>query len=313
MSVSKQARKAMSKPLVYLDQNIIGQVANKELNLKPFDEFTFVYSKEHFSEIKRSTEPQKYLDALHKIDAKLLELEMGSDWKITGRATLRGDGTPTEHYSGYLEAITEVELSDNIFDPFLAWINGGGDEESLSSLPDEIAEQLFEISREFSPNDSLLQGKTEAMAPGFKGMINELIDNGNDINKTRSALGNNKGNIGNISGSNVIEQIWAVVKHNYNGMSCDQFFGFNPIDKQGYDNWPIYLGIVGCCSVMDILGFQAEKKCRKIDKIPNIRSDSGHIGMGAFCSLVISLDKRLVKRANAIYQYKGLTSSARVL
>ena len=44
------------------------------------------------------------------------------------------------------------------------------------------------------------------------------------------------------------------------GVSCDQFFGFDPVDKQGYELWPLYLGIIGCNAVMDILGFQAEKK-----------------------------------------------------
>ncbi len=94
------------------------------------------------------------------------------------------------------------------------------------------------------------------------------------------------------------------------GMNCDQFFGFAPIDNQGYELWPVYLGIVGCNAVMDILGFQAEKKCRKISKIHNVRSDAGHIGMGAYCSAILSEDKRLVKRAKAIYEYKNIVTSS---
>ena len=60
---------------------------------------------------------------------------------------------------------------------------------------------------------------------------------------------------------------------------------------------------------MDTVGFQAEKKCRKISKIHNVRSDACHIGMGAYCSAILSEDRRLVKRAKAIYEYKSIDSS----
>ena len=59
---------------------------------------------------------------------------------------------------------------------------------------------------------------------------------------------------------------------------------------------------------MDILGFQAEKKCRKINKIHNVKSDFGHIAMGAYCAAILSEDKRLAKRAKAIYEYKGISA-----
>jgi len=71
----------------------------------------------------------------------------------------------------------------------------------------------------------------------------------------------------------------------------------------------MYLGIIGCNAVLDILGFQAEKKCRKLSKIHNVRSDAGHIAMGAFCSAILSEDKRLIKRAKAIYEYKCIGTS----
>jgi hypothetical protein len=62
---------------------------------------------------------------------------------------------------------------------------------------------------------------------------------------------------------------------------------------------------------MDMIGFQAEgKKSRKIEKLPNVRSDVSHIAMGAFCSAILSRDKRLIKRANAIYEYKNIGTAA---
>jgi hypothetical protein len=66
----------------------------------------------------------------------------------------------------------------------------------------------------------------------------------------------------------------------------------------------------GCCAVLDIIGFQAEKKARDLEKIPNVRSDAIHIGMGAYCAAILSGDRRLSKRAKAIYEYKKIGTIA---
>ncbi len=115
----------MNKPLVYLDQCIIGLIADGTIKMKSSDGFIFTYSKEHFNEILRSENPQLYLNALHKIDAKLLELKLDENWKITDEAKLNVLGTPTEHYTKFLDANSTLGFLDNIFDPLIAWLNGG--------------------------------------------------------------------------------------------------------------------------------------------------------------------------------------------
>ena len=299
----------MCKPLVYLDQNIVSSLANKEIRLSHFDEFTFVYSKENFAEINRSSEPQKYLDALHEIDAKLLQLQLCPDYRLTGRAELREDCTPSHYYSEYINEISKVPQGDNIFDPFIAWCNGGKDDTALRALPSALKEAIQDLSDGLPDVNREFTECHDSTILEFNDLISELFEHDNDIKKTRATLGY-KPNISGITGDNIIEQIWNVVSKNNSGVTCDEFFGFNPINKQGYDNFPMYLGIVSCCSHMDMLGFQAESKCRKVDKISNILSYASHIAMGAYCSLILSFDKRLVKRANAIYQYKGIDAQA---
>ena len=73
----------MDRKLVYLDQNIIGLHLKGELKLLTHPDHCWVYSKEHFTEIRRSPNPDQYLSVLAKIDAKLLELQLGADWRIT--------------------------------------------------------------------------------------------------------------------------------------------------------------------------------------------------------------------------------------
>jgi len=302
----------MSIPLVYIDQNIIGLQLLGHINLSKRDDMKWVYSKEHFAEIKRADDPEKYLNVLNEIGAKMLDLILDENWKITGEARLIEDLTPFKNYQNYIEAIGNVEFDETIFDPFQVWMNGGGDEGPLKELSDNLANQVLQLTSDLPYNTTGMPNKIGAIKPELDSMVDDMISNGNDIKKTRAALGDKKGTIGAVSEEHQIAQIWEIISPTMedSGMNCDQFFGFDPIDNQGYELWPVYLGIVGCNAVMDILGFQAEKKCRKISKIHNVRSDAGHIGMGAYCSAILSEDKRLVKRAKAIYEYKNIVTSS---
>ncbi len=301
----------MSNPLVYIDQNIIGLQLKGALNLSKRDDLVWVYSKEHFAEIRRSNDPEQYLEVLKNIDAKLLDLTLNEYWKITEEASLISHGIPHQHYESYIDANSDVDFDGTLFDPFQVWVNGGGDEGPLKQVSDNFAKQILRLTSELPFDTTEMINKVDSIKPEFDSMIKKMISNGNDINKTRAAFGNEKGAIGGISGEHQIEKIWELISTTMTGtgVSCDQFFGFDPIDKQGYESWPMYLGIIGCCAVMDILGFQAEKKCRKVNKIHNVRSDSAHIAMGAFCAAILSEDRRLVKRARAIYEYKGIGAS----
>jgi len=301
----------MSKPLIYIDQNIIGLQLQGIINLSKRNDVIWVYSKEHFAEIRRSNEPEKYLGVLDAIDAKLLDLVLDENWKITGEARLNKSGTPYQHYDSYIEANGDVYFNDTIFDPFQVWVNGGGDESPLKDLSEKFSQQILRLTSALPFDTTEMTDKVKHIRPEFDSMIDEMISNGNDIHKTRTALGDEKGAIGSISGEKQIEKIWEIISPTMQGadISCDQFFGFDPIEKKDYEIWPIYLGIIGCNLVLDILGFQAEKKCRKLNKIHNVRSDASHIAMGAYCLAIISADKRLVRRAKAIYEYKNIGTS----
>ncbi|UFS68867.1 hypothetical protein LPW11_13275 [Geomonas sp. RF6] len=297
----------MNKHLVYVDQNIVGLLVERKLHMPRFPEICWVYSKEHFAEIRRSSDPKQYLSALEDMDAKLLDLELNARLKISGTAKLMQDGSPLHHYNSYIESTSGFGDYQNLFDPFVAWVNGGSDEGPFRELPATLAAAFFNLTKDL-PSQQGFIARLDSITTGFAAMIEEMLKTGNDIIKTRKAFGDGKGAIGSISGQNQLLKIWEIVRPSCPGMSLDQFFGFDPIEKEGYDEWPIYLGIIGCCSVMDILGFQAERKCRKLQKVPNVMSDAKHIANGAFCTAILSQDKRLICRARAIYEYKGIAS-----
>lgn len=298
----------LRKPLIYIDQNIIGLQLQGCIKLSKRDDAIWVYSKEHFAEIKRAQNPEKYLDVLGVLDAKLLELNLDGNFRITGQATLHETGCPYQHFDIYTKETNEVSLDDSIFDPIQVWVNGGACEDVLIDLPERFAQEVLNLTSGLSLGDFKMFDEVPSIRDDLDSMIVQMISNGNDIHKTRAALGDEKGSIGSIKGRNRIVQIWDKISSTTHliDTSCDQFFGFEPVDKQGYEVWPMYLGIIGCNSVLDILGFQAEKKCRKLNKIQNVRSDAGHIAMGAYCSAILAEDTRLINRAKAIYEYKNI-------
>lgn len=296
----------MSKKLIYIDQNIIGLLLHGYIKLPHQSEFLWVYSKEHFSEMKRSETAEKYLRELERIDAKLLDLEMDSAWQLTGNARLVLDGTPTQHYDAHIQSINEVDFDETSFDPLQAWINGGGSDDLLRGVSEQVAEQILMLTKGHPEEGELLFKQFTALKPKFDNLTDQLRKQGNDISRIREAIGDKKGKIGSVKGGNKLEKIWQIVAPYCSGLTCNQFFGFDTIEKDNNAPYPGYLGIIKCCSVLDILGFQAEKKCRKIEKLPNVRSDAAHIGMGAYCSAILSEDHKLINRATAIYEYLGV-------
>lgn len=300
----------MSKPLIYIDQNMIGFQLDGVVDLSRLKDVYWVYSKEHFAEIGRSESPEKYLGALGSIDAKLLDIKT-EDFKLTGEASLVHVGTPEEHYASYLEAVGDVPFDDGIFDPLQAWGNGGGNAEILRALPEKYSAQLKALN-DLIPME--LQRSPE-VSPNFdfSEMIEQMISGGNDIERTRTILGGGKGRFGSIEGDNQLLQIWEIIGPMCSPVTSEQFFGFEPFHSFGYEKAPLYLGIASCCAVLDVLGFYAEKKARRPERLANVRSDASHIGMAAYCSALLTADRRLAKRAKAIYQYKKIGTITLIL
>lgn len=295
----------MSKPLVYIDQNMLGFQHEGKINFSGISDLRFVYSEVHFAEICKSQNPEKYLRALRDIGATLLKLQ-NDNFKITDLATLEEEGSPEEHYSRYMESISEVPFDESIFDPLQVWLNGGGNADLLRSLQHRISDHI-QILNEFFPED--LRISPEYISNVMSEPLEQMISYGNDVETTRATLGGKKGHFGSIKGDNQLLQIWEIIKPflpSCNTVTSDQFFGFEQIPKIENDPVSKYLGIVRCCAVLDILGFKAEKKSRRVEALANIRCDAGHIGMAAYCQALVSSDRKLSERAKAIYQYKEI-------
>ena len=321
------------KPLIYIDQNIVSQQAWGHLDLMRLlkDQYLPVYSPEHFHEISRAEDPSPYLDALDQIGAKYIELESvtsGIRQVYTGEACLKVSGSAREHYAKHLENTGTVEFDANILNPLIAWLKGGAcpvDMEklynpfshvnaavdaALDSALQELNTPGAAVPIELSDRIAAMQVQTDPLNIEWRNMVSEMIKNGNDLQKTRAVFGDVKGSIGGIKEADAIPAIWASLSPEIKrGITPDQFFGFEPpYDFPGYEKLPVAFGIQGCCQMFDSLGFASDKKCRKVDDVPNVASDGMHIAMGAYCCRLLSADKRLFKRARAIYLYKSIST-----
>lgn len=291
--------------LIYADLNVLDDLRTGKIKIRCEENCKFVYSNEHFREIRRSRNPDIYLSMLSNLNAKQLKFMYDGDFKPTGEYCIENTGTPFEKYDEYLGAISGFEGCDELVNPFLAWINGGAYLEQLRAIPTQFSRIIMGLTNVI---DGLIDSNSVRITNcNFENTINQLVDQGNHIEATRKAFGLKKGQLNSISGENKIAKIWEIIKQNAPDISCDKFFGFDIQDLDMPEAAKLHFGIIGCCSVFDIIGYHAEKKIRELEKINNIRSDSVHLAMASVCTILLSKDTRLIKRAEAIYEYKNIS------
>src|SRR5690554_4709044 len=97
----------MDTPLVYLDQNVVSLQLDGKIDLSKITSAQFVYSKEHFAEVRRADNPVPFLRTLDELSARLLDIEM-ANWELTGQAILLEARPAEEHFECYLNATNDV-------------------------------------------------------------------------------------------------------------------------------------------------------------------------------------------------------------
>jgi hypothetical protein len=157
--------------------------------------------------------------------------------------------------------------------------------------------------------DGQIKAKTESVRDELQSFVVGPLQEIGKIEESREGLGTHGGGAGNLAvHDNPLDEIWKLLKESVPGVTADQFFGFDPIDKQGYQEWPMFLGIVGCHTVLNFIGYRPDKLLAKAEDIPGILSDDTHIAYGAYCHGIFSRDKKFIAKAKAIYRYKNIAA-----
>lgn len=292
---------------VYLDHNIIDDLSKGDLSLKPSDRVIWIFSHENLGEIRRSGNEDRFLDALESIKARKLELTLDEKFRMTGPAQILEYKPPQEEYELYLEAVSDCEIDQSSDLEFMARLFGAENQKEILSHPVSFESNIRALLEPHGLYDEETKNKVEKVRDELTEFVKGPLQEVGDLETAREAFGTHKGRAGNLaSKDNPIEDLWNIVKKGANGITPDQYFGFDPIDKQGYENWPMFLGIVGCHTMLNVLGFRPDDGLTKTGDIPGILSDGAHIGHAAYCQGLLSRDRKLLAKARAIYRYKNI-------
>ena len=292
---------------VYLDHNIVDDLAKGRLSFKSSPQVLWVYSDEHFREIKRSGST-RFLDALARLKAQRLELET-EQFRITGRMRLTEYPDPHALYEAWSKANADTELSDDHFLGILSRLFGAANADQLKAMPEVLEREISTLLGAAGLADALRDKIAEVARDTMQDTISLLTAEDHQHQVLRETLGTHRGRASNVAKrNNPLQDLWATVSPSMPGVTADQFFGFEPIAKGGDVDLPLFLGMVGCYMVLNMIGFSPDEKLARIERMPAIASDANHVAYGAYCDAVLSADRRLCTKARAIYKYRNIST-----
>lgn len=294
----------MRNARIYIDQNIVGYVHEARIKLEEVKGVDWIYSNEHFNEIARSGNTA-FLSALEKLKAQQIEIQLDDNFRISDNATIHPYSSPFERYERHIDTIKSSGVDNQIVTELLGRFCGADNYQELSNLPDKLKLQLEALLSKAGILCEVDQDQIEKVSSDLRGFIENGLRETCSLESLRKFIGTDKGKVGNPKTENPIQEIWEIIGSKVGGLTSDQFFGFDPKDKQGYDIWPMYLGMVGCHTVLNFVGYGTDKGISTVKNLPNIMSDATHIAIAGFCDAVMSEDARFCKKASAIFKYKS--------
>jgi hypothetical protein len=158
--------------------------------------------------------------------------------------------------------------------------------------------------------DELLEN-AEAVSNEMKDFINTHLKDQMPIDKTRQEMGITSEKRKDVEMSeSPIDSIWNLISPSMNGVTKDQFFGFEPISGIAGVQHTQHSAISGSQIVLNTLGVSPDQGLAKRQKIKNILSDGQHVGMASYCNALLSADRRFCNKARTVYKYLGNITNA---
>lgn len=308
---------------IYLDQNALQYYMEGNIYLPINDELCYVYSDEHFKEMKRLS-PEKehlkvtFLNALRELKARKIYTVLGEKFTHISELKLASYVDPEEMYIQY----NDLSLSTKVYDDFSlaiqAFVFGNlkaienGDLSNhifkmLQSSIEDMKVNLGDSSTSTLIEDLLINVDDSTAQLGNYLNSTELAkakDHIKPINATRRIF--SKTQFSSLSRDNgpVIDQIWELIRDKIpENMSKDSFFGKTPFPFLNRDTQTAFESIMNCYLVLNMLGFNPDQGLTKVLSLAGINSDATHVAYAGYCGVLISGDERLCKKAKVVYEY----------
>ncbi|MDH5718918.1 MAG: hypothetical protein OEZ22_14925 [Spirochaetia bacterium] len=295
----------LEKGTYYLDQNMLFYAEEENFDFPISNNIIWVYSNEHFNEIERQGNI-KFLKVLNDIKAKYIEVKLDKNFKITENAMIHENKDSHILYNSYLESISEIPVFN--LSPLLSFFYGNisaiEPAEYIKNFKDSLIKIQDLIYNEIKDTELMKQYNEifEKDTNEFDKSIIEASKSIGPLKEMRKKLTDKQCSDLDIKNGKIINQIWDRLNVD-NVISKDIFFGKEPYSFQEIDKIPTFLGISQCYSALNFIGYWPDEGLSKLSKIYGINSDASHVGHAAFCSALVSGDDRMLKKAEAIYDY----------
>lgn len=283
---------------IYLDQNVLGLVAEGGIQLTPSADVIWTYSGEHFNEMMRG-EPIRFIRVLDGLEAREIIHETGDFYRIEPYVSV------WEQFERYTQNNSELAFDEALHFEFFARIFGADNFDRVRDLPVNFLDQIERLTKPYGQPLAHLNLKARKVATRLKEQIETKLDDIPPLTEIRKSLGDSHNRIGDIQTNDPIPEIWELIQPQITGITMDQFFGKKPITAINTFEHSSFSGIVWCHMMLNFLGYRKDTGTHKARKWANILSDGRHTAYGSACDLVLSTDARFCAKATAIYKYFG--------
>jgi len=282
----------------YIDNNIKGLIDIDEATTSK-KKIEFVFSSEHLTEIMRNHDPTSLLDALQRLSAQELSVELNAENEIVDVARVTHVPDVHARFREHVELMSLGTEHVELFQQFMAFNWGANNRETLlsgiSALPGSIAGLV---------GDQQLLRRAADVADALGEQVGQMGDA--SAERFRKALGLDPRVISNYEAADAIDRIWDQMKGKLPGATKEVVFGRAPPD--GRSHWPRYLAVLTCYGMLNTLGYRSDEQRARISGTRRAMSDGVHLANSSFCHVLLTGDKRFAAKARAVFKYHDVST-----
>lgn len=306
--------------LVYMDHNVLDRMTKGEylgfIEVFKNEGLIAAYSSESLNEIKRSVGfEDSFLNILKDMDARYIVPNMVENFRYDGTAQVK-EGDPYDIYQSYIDEYEHISEHGYGLTSMLKKMYGGMTDMSFSEIFENgIKETIESISIPESEIDALelsIEEKEKIkeclrMLPNILEQeyyeIGKMLDADaveNSVKQLEEVTGLGPKVLKNISGQNLLKQVWEHVKKSFlvKDQSLEKFFGIEA-DRE----LSIVEKVNSIYHQLNYVGFYRDSNMKKDRRFTASFSDMTHAGIATFCRLFFCKDEDLVMKASAAYEY----------
>ena len=312
-----------SNCIVYFDHNVLDSIIKNDphhvRDMFHDSSVTAVFSDENLKEIIKSKGYEdKFLAVLKELKAKHIKSVLDNKFIPTGQAEIRAID-PGIALASYVETITPYLGTDYNLTGMLQKFYGGLTDMSYAEIFDEGTNSLVKMlnsAKSAEGLDPLLCKQMDLLIgqlPEVFGLLSQQLNDSLGSAGAKSvtcqfedATGIAPITLNNIKGTNILTQIWDIVKQKVPtaGVDMETFFGLKTTPWLSTPREPtISEKVNSIYHQLNFLGYYRDTNMKMEKRFNASFSDMTHAGMASFCNVFLCLDEGLVRKAAAAYEY----------